>query len=185
MRSASKGIPVLGFASLLARHGLARLPPDHYWPHFGRSTIKPGPPSLAPPSPSPMCKRATGEPSETDESGAYAIPSLIPSIVYRTRAEAGGFKAVERPNVQVEVATDVNVDMTLSPGSVKETVVVSDEVPLVNSTSSTLGGTLSNKEINDLPPERSQLRKSSAIAPRSRSLPRRRILHYQRERPAR
>ena len=32
-----------------------------------------------------------------------------------------------------------------------ETVVVTDEVPLVNTTSSTLGGTLSNEEINDLP----------------------------------
>ena len=95
-------------------------------------------------------QRATKRTVTTDQSGAYAVPSLTPSA-YTVRVEAGGFKAVERPNVQVEVATDVNVDVTLSPGSVKETVVVTEEVPLVNLTSSTLGGTLSNKEINDLP----------------------------------
>ena len=51
----------------------------------------------------------------------------------------------------VEVATDVRADFTLQPGQVSETVVVEEDVPLVNTTSSTLGGTLSNKEINDLP----------------------------------
>jgi hypothetical protein len=95
-------------------------------------------------------QRATKRTVTSDASGAYAVPGLTPSI-YAVRVEAGGFKSVERPNVQVEVATDVNIDITLSPGSVKETVVVTDEVPLVNLTSSTLGGTLSNKEINDLP----------------------------------
>jgi hypothetical protein len=58
---------------------------------------------------------------------------------------------VERQDIQIEVATDVTVDIPLSPGDVKETIVVTSEVPLVNTTSSTLGGTLSNKEINDLP----------------------------------
>jgi hypothetical protein len=75
---------------------------------------------------------------------------LVPGL-YSVRAEAKGFKTVERPNIQVEVATDLTVDVTLPTGDVKETVVVTDEVPLVNMTSSTLGGTLSNKEINDLP----------------------------------
>ena len=65
--------------------------------------------------------------------------------------EAKGFKSVERPNVQIEVATDVRADFALQPGQVSETVTISEEVPLVNTTSATLGGTLSNKEINDLP----------------------------------
>jgi len=51
----------------------------------------------------------------------------------------------------VEVAQDLRVDITLPAGQVSETVVVTDEVPLVDTTSSTLGGTLSNAEINDLP----------------------------------
>jgi hypothetical protein len=85
-----------------------------------------------------------------DESGAYVMPNLNPGR-YTVRAEAPGFKSVERPNVSVEVATDITVDLSLTPGDVKETVIVSEEVPLINTSSSTLGGTLSNKEINDLP----------------------------------
>ncbi len=95
-------------------------------------------------------QRGTTRSVATDDTGGYVVPSLIPGQ-YKVRAEAKGFKAVERLNVQVEVATDLDVDMSLPPGDVKETVVVSDEVPLVNTTSATLGGTLSNKEINDLP----------------------------------
>src|SRR6202140_2646062 len=86
----------------------------------------------------------------TDDSGEYVVPNLTPGI-YTVRAESRGFKTVERPNIQVEVATDLSVDVSLPPGDVKETVIVNEEVPLLDTTSSTLGGTLSNKEINDLP----------------------------------
>ena len=58
---------------------------------------------------------------------------------------------MERLNILIEVATDVRADFALQPGNVSETVTVTEEVPLVNTTSATLGGTLSNKEINDLP----------------------------------
>lgn len=95
-------------------------------------------------------QRGTTRIATTDASGNYAVPSLTPGV-YKVRAESKGFKAVERPNIQVEVASDLSVDLSLPPGDVKETVVVTDEVPLVNTTSSTLGGTLSNQEINDLP----------------------------------
>ncbi|MGA6985103.1 MAG: TonB-dependent receptor [Terriglobales bacterium] len=86
----------------------------------------------------------------TDTAGEYAAPELQPGV-YKVRAEAKGFKTVERVNIVLEVAQDLRVDITLPTGQVSETVVVSAEVPLVNSTSSTLGGTLSNVEINDLP----------------------------------
>ena len=86
----------------------------------------------------------------TDASGGYVVSNLTPGV-YTVRAEATGFKTVERREIQVEVAIDLAVEIALSPGDVKETVVVMSEVPLVNTTSSVLGGTLSNKEINDLP----------------------------------
>ncbi len=95
-------------------------------------------------------QRGTSRPITTDASGDYVAPDLIPGI-YKIHVEAKGFKSVERPAVTVEVATDVRADFTLQPGNVSEVVTVSEEVPLLNTTSSTLGGTLSNKEINDLP----------------------------------
>jgi hypothetical protein len=86
----------------------------------------------------------------TDQAGEYVAPDLSPGI-YKVRASAKGFKAVERPNIQLEVAKDIRIDLALQPGQVSETVVVSGEVPLLDTTSSTLGGTLSNQTINDLP----------------------------------
>ena len=95
-------------------------------------------------------QRGTSRTITTDESGTYAAPDLQPGT-YKIHAEAPGFKSVERLNVQIEVATDVRADFTLQTGQISEVVTITEEVPLVNTTSATLGGTLSNKEINDLP----------------------------------
>jgi len=86
----------------------------------------------------------------TDASGQYVAPELPPGI-YSVRVESAGFKAVERPNIQLEVAKDVTIDVLLQPGEVTQTVTVTQQVPLLDTTSSSLGGTLSNQEINDLP----------------------------------
>jgi hypothetical protein len=95
-------------------------------------------------------QRGTSRSVPTDDSGGYVVPDLQPGI-YKVHVEMKGFKTTERPNVGIEVATDVRVDVALQPGAVSETVVVEEEVPLLNTTSATLGGTLSNQEINDLP----------------------------------
>jgi hypothetical protein len=86
----------------------------------------------------------------SDQAGEYVAPDLAPGI-YSVRAQAPGFKSVERANIQLEVARDVRIDLALQPGQVSETVIVTGEVPLLDTTSSTLGGTLSNDAINDLP----------------------------------
>ena len=95
-------------------------------------------------------QRGTTRTVATDASGDYAAPDLQPGV-YKVRAQAKGFKVVERVNIAVEVAADLRVDISLPAGQVSETVVVEAQVPLINSTTSTLGGTLSNEEINDLP----------------------------------
>ena len=95
-------------------------------------------------------ERGTSRTVTSNESGDFAVPDLQPGT-YKIRVEAQGFKTVERPSVQIEVAADVRSDFSLQPGQVSETVTINDDVPLVNTTSATLGGTLSNQEINDLP----------------------------------
>src|SRR6266704_2401221 len=47
--------------------------------------------------------------------------------------------------------SDVLFYVVLLPGAQSETVTITEEIPLVNITSATLGGTLSNQTINDLP----------------------------------
>ena len=95
-------------------------------------------------------QRGTSRTLATDTSGDYVAADLIPGD-YKIHIQAKGFKSVERPNITIEVATDVRVDFTLQLGNASEIVTVAEEVPLLNTTSATLGGTLSNKEINDLP----------------------------------
>src|SRR5437879_3839012 len=95
-------------------------------------------------------QRGTSRTLATDASGDYVAPDLIPGT-YKIHVEAKGFKSAERPNVTIEVASDVRADFALQPGNVSEIVTVTGEIPLLNTTSSTLGGTLSNQEINDLP----------------------------------
>lgn len=86
----------------------------------------------------------------SDNDGSYSAPNLIPGE-YTVRVEAKGFNAVERKGIVVEVGGDVRVDLSLKPGSQEQTVTVTGEVPAVNTTSATLGGTIQNQTINDLP----------------------------------
>src|ERR1700687_2346279 len=95
-------------------------------------------------------QRGTSRTVTTDQSGSYAVPDLQPGT-YEIRVEVKGFKTVDRPSVQIEVASDVRADFALQTGQVTETVTITEEVPLVNTTSATLGGTLSHKEIKPLP----------------------------------
>ena len=62
-----------------------------------------------------------------------------------------GFKTVERQKIVLEVNQDIRVDLSLEPGEQSQTITVTEEIPLVETTNATLGGTLSNETINDLP----------------------------------
>ncbi len=86
----------------------------------------------------------------TDESGDYVAPNLTPSN-YTVSAEAKGFKTAERSGILLETGKDLRVDLTLQPGEQAQKIVVTEEMPLVETTNATLGGTLSNQSINDLP----------------------------------
>jgi len=86
----------------------------------------------------------------TDDAGAYNAPTLIPGT-YTVRAEAKGFKKTERQNVELEVGHEVRVDLTVQPGEQNQTITVTEAIPLVETTNATLGGTLNNTDINDMP----------------------------------
>ena len=95
-------------------------------------------------------QRGVSRPLITDQAGEYSAPNLLPST-YTVRAEFKGFKSVERPNILVEVGRDVRIDLTMQPGEVTQMVIVTEAAPMVETTNATLGGTLNNQTINDLP----------------------------------
>src|SRR5690242_14776638 len=86
----------------------------------------------------------------TDVAGEFNAPQLLPGT-YTVAAEANGFKKLERQNVELGVGKEVRVDLTLQPGAQAQTVTVTEALPLVETTNATLGGTLQNAAINDLP----------------------------------
>src|SRR5262245_43330528 len=94
--------------------------------------------------------RGTSRTVITDEAGAYNAPSLPPGT-YLIRVELNGFKTIERPNIVLEIGRELKVDFALEPGAISEKVTVTDEVPMVETTTATLGGTLQPGTIADLP----------------------------------
>jgi hypothetical protein len=86
----------------------------------------------------------------TDGAGAYVAPNLIPGT-YTVRGEAKGFQTVEHSNVILEVGQTVRVDLVLQPGAQTQTITVTGEVPTINTTDTTLGGTLSQQTLGELP----------------------------------
>jgi Carboxypeptidase regulatory-like domain/TonB dependent receptor len=86
----------------------------------------------------------------TNEVGEYNAPTLIPGT-YTVHVEAKGFKVLDRQNIVIEVGKEVRVDLTPELGDQTQTVTVTGQMPLVDTTTPTLGGILSNAEINDLP----------------------------------
>jgi hypothetical protein len=86
----------------------------------------------------------------TDNAGEYVASNLTPST-YVVRAEAKGFQTIEHTGVLVEVGQNIRVDLVVQPGQQTQTITVTGEVPAIDTTDATLGGTVSNESIISLP----------------------------------
>ncbi|MGB2626796.1 MAG: carboxypeptidase-like regulatory domain-containing protein, partial [Candidatus Acidiferrum sp.] len=95
-------------------------------------------------------QRNTVRTTLTDETGDYVVADLQPST-YKVLIEAKGFNTYVVSSVLIEVGKDVRVDANLKTGDSTLVITVDEEPALLDTTNSELGGTLSNKEINDLP----------------------------------
>ena len=85
----------------------------------------------------------------TDEEGNYTVAEL-PVGTYEVRIEMSGFQTLTVTNVNVEVASERRVDANLSvSGSFNVAIVATNEQ--VETTSNTLGGTITTKAAADLP----------------------------------
>ena len=87
----------------------------------------------------------------TQEDGSYSAPEL-PLGSYSVTVEKAGFKSGVVTGVKVEVSKESRVDVTLQPGQLAQTVEVQGEaLPMVESTSNTLGGIVDSKVATSLP----------------------------------
>jgi hypothetical protein len=88
--------------------------------------------------------------STTNAGGSYDIPYLDPGT-YTLTASAPGFSTYERTNVEIRVADRLTIDVNLAVGSTKESVVVSSQVPLVDTGSANQGQVTEQRLLADLP----------------------------------
>src|SRR5438874_10517445 len=88
--------------------------------------------------------------TKTDQSGDYTFVEVVPSK-YRVEYTLQGFKKNVRANVMLEINQVLTLNATLQPGATQETVEVSSEAPLVDTTSTQLGAVADARSISQLP----------------------------------
>jgi hypothetical protein len=99
----------------------------------------------------------------TAADGTYRFQSL-PIGVYSVLADLSGFASVTTKNVEVNVATDRTLNITLKQAAVKEQITVTAEAPLV-ATSPSVGTVVSQQELENLPLNGRQFANLGALAP--------------------
>lgn len=86
----------------------------------------------------------------SNDLGYYEIP-LLPPGNYALEAEQSGFKKFLRSDLKLDTDQKMEIDVTLTPGEVQESVQVTGESPLLQTTGSSVGQVIDNKKVVDLP----------------------------------
>lgn len=87
--------------------------------------------------------------AQTDEDGNFTILSLQPGR-YQIEVTQANFKSIKQ-EITLNVAQSAAVNFTLEAGDVNETVTVTSDTVLVESTSSAIGSIVSGQEAVELP----------------------------------
>ena len=95
---------------------------------------------------------ATGTTRElkTDATGHYRIPVLPPGE-YEVHITASGFQTIARRGIQLAVGQAAVIDVMLEVGRITDQVTVTADAPHINTTSGSVSGLVSDKEIRELP----------------------------------
>jgi hypothetical protein len=86
----------------------------------------------------------------SDARGAFQIVGLPPGR-YELSAELSGFARSVRSDITLTVAQELNLSVALRVASLEEAITVTAELPLVETSRSALGTTITTSEIEELP----------------------------------
>jgi hypothetical protein len=86
----------------------------------------------------------------TNENGNYEF-TFLPPGTYTVAVASQTFQAKVIQGVQIPVNTTARVDVTLQPGSVSQTVTVTDQAPLLQTDRADVNMQLDSKQVEDLP----------------------------------
>src|SRR5690242_4667267 len=88
--------------------------------------------------------------ASTNDSGNYEVADLAPGQ-YEVAAEKQGFKKAVHSSVDVLVNTDTRINLVLQPGTAQETVIVSAEIPLLQTDRADIGRKIEERQVEELP----------------------------------
>jgi hypothetical protein len=86
----------------------------------------------------------------TDEAGDYKVLSL-PLGAQEVKVEKQGFTTQVRTGIRLEVGQQAVVNLQLHVGDFVQQVTVSEEVPMVNTTTASVSGVVGERAVKDLP----------------------------------
>jgi hypothetical protein len=86
----------------------------------------------------------------SNADGTYFVSGINPGA-YEISAELQGFKKYSRRDVRLEIGKTTTIDVELAVGSLEEVVTVTAESPIVDVTSKEIGGTVTARELVELP----------------------------------
>src|SRR2546426_1386492 len=89
----------------------------------------------------------------TNDAGVYNATNLVPGV-YKVEASLAGFKTAIVSSVTLEVNANQKVDVTLELGAASETVTVTAHAPLLQTEQTSLGQTVTQQQIEQLPTAR-------------------------------
>jgi hypothetical protein len=112
-------------------------------------------------SPSLQAEQVT---AVSDDRGEYRL-TLLPIGTYTVRYELGGFQTVRREGVRLTVGFVAKLDVTLTLGSVSESVTVSGVTPVVDVTTASTTTTFQREALEALPTTRNSLVSLTQQAP--------------------
>jgi len=86
----------------------------------------------------------------TDSRGYYRAAALVPGP-YEVRVELAGFDTIVRQGVVLSIGQEATLGFTLKIGAVNETLTITGDAPLVETTKNAIGGTVSRAELDNIP----------------------------------
>ena len=99
-----------------------------------------------------LVNQETGVARETasNQVGEYSFPGVVPGI-YTVRAAVSGFKTFVRSDARIGTQQFLTLDILLEIGAVEETITVSAEAPLIETSNASTGDVLDQKTLETLP----------------------------------
>ncbi|MGA9528497.1 MAG: carboxypeptidase-like regulatory domain-containing protein [Terriglobales bacterium] len=88
--------------------------------------------------------------AKTDDSGHYLLP-LLPVAFYTIHIEAPGFQTAEQKDLRLQIDEQREIDFSLNPASVSQSVEVSATQVAIETANPTLGQVITSEEVADLP----------------------------------